>query len=166
MGANEEGLNYQGINSWEQKLKICVDVAWEYVKKWQHVRYNMLTFYTQVAKLFWSSLVIVLTGELFFCERVIWLFVAVDYMVCVISGGWRLLRRVGRTKLHEHTEAAAQSGGGARVQDHGASPRTHVCGHLLYPTIRWYSVLQVLKTPWKYMNLKAAYLRPCKSLKI
>ena len=23
---------FQGINSWEQKLKICIDVAWEYVK--------------------------------------------------------------------------------------------------------------------------------------
>ena len=43
---------FHGINSWEQKLKICIDVAWEYVKKWQHVWYNMLTFYSQVAKLF------------------------------------------------------------------------------------------------------------------
>jgi len=45
---------FQGINSWEQKLKICTDVAWEYVKK-QHVWYSMLTmltFYSQVAKLF------------------------------------------------------------------------------------------------------------------
>ena len=42
---------FQGINSWEQKLKICSDVAWEYVQKWQHVWYNMLTFYSQVAKL-------------------------------------------------------------------------------------------------------------------
>jgi len=43
---------YQGINSWEQNLKICTDVAWEYVKKWQRVWYNTLTFYSQVAKLF------------------------------------------------------------------------------------------------------------------
>jgi len=43
---------FQGINSWEQKLKMCVDVAWEYVKKWQRVWYNMLTFYSQVAKRF------------------------------------------------------------------------------------------------------------------
>jgi len=45
-------IYFQGINSWEQKLKIYIDVAWEYVKKWQHVWYNMLTFYTQFAKLF------------------------------------------------------------------------------------------------------------------
>jgi len=43
---------FQGINSWEQKLKICIDVAWEHVKKWEHVWYNMLTFYSQVVKLF------------------------------------------------------------------------------------------------------------------
>jgi len=35
---------FQGINNWEQKLKICIDVAWEYIKKWQHVWYNILTF--------------------------------------------------------------------------------------------------------------------------
>jgi len=23
---------FQGINNWEQKLKICIDVAWEYIK--------------------------------------------------------------------------------------------------------------------------------------
>jgi len=39
---------FQGINSWKQKLKICIDVAWQYVKKWQHVWYNMLTFYSHV----------------------------------------------------------------------------------------------------------------------
>ena len=38
---------FHGTNSWEQKLKICIDVAWEYVKKWQHVWYNMLAFYSQ-----------------------------------------------------------------------------------------------------------------------
>jgi len=43
---------FQGINSCEQKLKICIDVAGKYVKKRQHVWYNMLTFYSQVAKLF------------------------------------------------------------------------------------------------------------------
>jgi len=43
---------FRGINSWEQKLKICIEVAWEYVKKWQHVWYNMLIFYGQVATLF------------------------------------------------------------------------------------------------------------------
>ena len=45
-------LYFQGINSWEQKLNIFIDVAGEYVKKWQHVWYNMLTFYSQVAKPF------------------------------------------------------------------------------------------------------------------
>jgi len=43
---------FQCINSWQQKLKICNDVAWVYVKKCQRVWYNMLTFYSQVAKLF------------------------------------------------------------------------------------------------------------------
>ena len=28
---------FQGINSWQQKLKICIAVAWAYVKKWQRV---------------------------------------------------------------------------------------------------------------------------------
>jgi len=28
---------FQSINIWEQKFKICTDVAREYVKKWQHV---------------------------------------------------------------------------------------------------------------------------------
>jgi len=45
-------LYFQGINRWEQKLKICIDVAWEYLKKWQHVWYSMLTFNSQVSKLF------------------------------------------------------------------------------------------------------------------
>ena len=36
---------FQGKNSWKQKLKICIDVAWEYVKKWQYVWYNTLMFY-------------------------------------------------------------------------------------------------------------------------
>ena len=45
-------IYYQGINNWVQKLKICIDVTWQYVKKSQHVWYNMLTFYSQVAKLF------------------------------------------------------------------------------------------------------------------
>ena len=31
-GSQNRKFYYQGINSWEQKLKICIDVAWEYVK--------------------------------------------------------------------------------------------------------------------------------------
>ena len=50
-GSENRKFYFQGINSWEQKLKIRIDVAWEYVKKWQHVWYNMLTFCSQVAKL-------------------------------------------------------------------------------------------------------------------
>jgi len=32
-------INFQGINSWEEKLKKCIDVAGEYVKKWQYIWY-------------------------------------------------------------------------------------------------------------------------------
>jgi len=45
-------INFQGINSWEVKMKKCTDVAGEYVEKWQYKWYNMLTFYSQVAKVF------------------------------------------------------------------------------------------------------------------
>jgi len=30
---SKQKILFQGINSWEQKLKICLDVAWEYVNK-------------------------------------------------------------------------------------------------------------------------------------
>jgi len=42
---------FQGINSWKQKLTICIDVAWEYVKN-DSMCDIMLTSYSQVAKLF------------------------------------------------------------------------------------------------------------------
>ena len=44
-------LYFQGINSWEQKLNIFIDVAGEYVKKWQHVWYNILTFLAKLQNL-------------------------------------------------------------------------------------------------------------------
>ena len=47
-----EKINFQGINSWEEKLKKCIDVAGKYVETWQYIWYNTLTFYSQVAKLF------------------------------------------------------------------------------------------------------------------
>jgi len=43
---------FPGTNSWEEKLKKCIDVAGQYVEKWQYVWFNMLIFYSQVAKLF------------------------------------------------------------------------------------------------------------------
>ena len=39
---------FQGNNNREEKLKKCIDVAWEYVEKWQYSWYNMLIF---IAKL-------------------------------------------------------------------------------------------------------------------
>ena len=40
-GSQNRKFYFQGINSWKQKLTICIDIAWEYVKKWQHVWYNV-----------------------------------------------------------------------------------------------------------------------------
>ena len=50
--ARSESQNKKILFSRHKQLKICINVAWEYVKKWQHVWYNMLKFYIQVAKLF------------------------------------------------------------------------------------------------------------------
>jgi len=56
-------------------------------------------------------------------------------VLCVTSWGWWLLRRVSWTRLRELTEAASESVSRAGVQDHGTSPRTHVCVRLLRPTV-------------------------------
>ena len=70
---------FQGINSWEQKLKKCIVVAWEYVKKLQHVWYNMLTFYSQVARLFDRP-------SYFACIYVvIWSYTTVPVAFCLVS---------------------------------------------------------------------------------
>jgi len=49
---SKQKILFSGHKQLRTKVEICVDVAWEYNKKWHHVRYNMLTFYSQVTKLF------------------------------------------------------------------------------------------------------------------
>ena len=43
---------FQGINSWEEKLKKCTDVTGEYVETWQYTRYNTLIFIARLHNVF------------------------------------------------------------------------------------------------------------------